>query len=75
MVGLAIITEFEVEQTPLAWLERLDQHIAPISPDVNPDTSFIFLGGNYSGILNNGPHGCFIDNILSCRRGFIPRLR
>ncbi len=29
---------------------------------------------NYSGILNNGPHGCFIDNLLRyCRRGFIPR--
>ncbi len=29
---------------------------------------------NYSGILNNRPHGCFIDNILrNCRRGFIPR--
>ncbi len=29
---------------------------------------------NYSGILNNRPHGCYIDNILrNCRRGFIPR--
>ena len=28
---------------------------------------------NYSGILNNGPQGCFIDNLFSCRRGFIPR--
>jgi len=33
MVGLAIITEFEVEQAPLPWLESLDQCIAPNAID------------------------------------------